>query len=436
MVPALLACVLLAATPPPLGRCAGAAADTEARARWHSVLDALKAGDGAALKQAWAALEEHPCYRLPLAETWRRPSPDDTDVDVFLDWWERGGGDWLASGWANPPNPDFTVVPPDVAKPLTREKAGGLARLLCAADAPKECGRDSAGWELRARTALEPAEGHPGDEAMKQAEEVCGAVAAKAKRDEKYRAWRRCLDEKRPRGALLPLGRLDAPKDGWLVLRGRRGHYHFCDEARAYDLATGAAWVAQSCAGLVLQQGGSVDHDATDAQRGVTVKVGRLPVDALREAAWMTMLVPHVTLNAQPRAWFVRRPPGLTPRWPDDLSTEGLGLGSFWVTSAQTHLAWSWQGNDGLRESGTLTWPNSSNAAEDHADDLWRIAEVSFAEGCAPVRPPAQLVVGGRPGVSGLDARPDSLEGAERRLLEALATHGDGCGKPSAVQKK
>ncbi|GMU63339.1 MAG: hypothetical protein AMXMBFR34_51020 [Myxococcaceae bacterium] len=431
---ALLSCALLSASPPPLGRCAPGPADTEARARWKALQGALEARDAAGVKAAWAALEEHPCYRLPFAETWRHPEPD--DVELMSQWWEHGGRDWLATGWAEPPNPDFAVVPPDVPKHLTRENAGGLARLLCPAAGPGECGRDAAGWLLRARDRLEPHEDHAGDALRKQAEEECASRAKKAKKDEQYRAWRRCLDEKRPLGVLMPLGRVDAPKDGWLVLRGRRGHYQFCDEVRVYDLATGAAWVAQSCSGLVLQQGGSVDHDATDAQRGVTVKVGRLPVDALREAAWMTLLVPHLTLNAQPWAWFVRRPPGVAPRWPDDLSGEGLGLGSFWVTSAQTQLAWSWQGHDGLRESGSLTWPDSSNAGEDHADDLWRIAEAAFAPGCAPARPPSQLVVGGRPGVWGLDAKPEALQAAERNLLEALFAHDDGCGKAPAAPKK
>lgn len=45
---------------------------------------------------------------------------------------------------------------------------------------------------------------------------------------------------------------LRAPSHGWFILRGRRGHYRFSDEVRAYDLATGAAYVARSEAALAL----------------------------------------------------------------------------------------------------------------------------------------------------------------------------------------
>ena len=33
---------------------------------------------------------------------------------------------------------------------------------------------------------------------------------------------------------------------GWLVIRGRRGHYDFCDELHAYDLDSGSMVPADS----------------------------------------------------------------------------------------------------------------------------------------------------------------------------------------------
>jgi len=386
---------------------------------------ALEAKDAAVVKATWDVMKAHACFALPFHETWRAPSTD--DVEAMAAWWERGGRDWLYSGLASSGNADFVVLPPDAPKRVTKEKAPGLARLECAADAPPGCARESAGWALRANSAFAPRVDEPGDHSRERIEAECAVEAKQAKKLEQYRAWRTCLEGKRPQGAALPLGRFRAPTDGWLVLRGRRGHYHFCDEVRAYDLATGAAWVAKNCSGLVLLPGGSVDHDATDAKRGVTVQVGRLPVEALREAAWMTLLSEHVENHVQPYAWFVRRPAWLEPRWPDDGTMHGLGLGGFWATSAQTQLAWSWQGTDGLRDSGSLTWPNSSSAGEDHADELWRIAEAAFLEGCAPARLPAQLVVAGKPGVSSLDATPSSLRAAEQSLVEALYAADAGC---------
>ena len=299
----LLSWVLLAA-PPMLGRCAPGAADTEAQGLLKSLQEALERKDAPAVKQAWSAVQAHACFRFPLAETWRAPSPD--DVEAMATWWERGGGDWLASGLSTSPNPDLTVVPPDAPKRLDPKQDQGVARLLCPDGAPASCGRESAGWALRAADALEPDEGHDAAEPRRKAEETCAAEAKKAKREEKYRAWRACLESHRPQGAQLPLGRFQAPKDGWWVLRGRRGHYQFCDELRAYDLATGAAWVVKSCSGLVLQQGGTVDHDATDAARGVQVQVGRVPLDALREAAWMTITTPPLTVAAQPSTSLIR----------------------------------------------------------------------------------------------------------------------------------
>lgn len=422
-----LVAVLLSAAPAPpmLRRCKPGPSDTQARGLLDGLDAALKAGKPPAVKTAWRAVKAHACFALPLHETFREPPED--DPEAFQVWWDRGGREWLASGLSTSANDAFAVVPPDAPRRLDPKKGAGAARLQCAKGAPDTCARETAGWALRAAAALEPDEDLHDHSARDAIEAACAAEAKKAKKVESYRAWRTCLDGQRPQGSTLPLGTFQAPADGWLVLRGRRGHYQFCDELRAYDLATGAAWVTQSCSGLVLQQGGSVDHDATDAQRGVSVKVGRLPLEALREAAWMTLLAPHVEEHVQPRGWFVRRPPGLEPAWPDDGQLGGIGMGGFWMSSAQTQLAWSWQGKDWLRDAGTLTWPDSSVAAVDYADQLWRIAEAAFLEGCAPARPPKQLIVGGKPGVSGLDATRASLDTAEKQLVDALYARGDGC---------
>ena len=68
--------------------------------------------------------------------------------------------------------------------------------------------------------------------------------------DKRYQKWHACIEELRPRQDALPLGRVRAPMRGFFVVRGRRGHYSFCDEIRAYDLASGAAYVASSCSGV------------------------------------------------------------------------------------------------------------------------------------------------------------------------------------------
>ena len=154
-----------------------------------------------------------------------------------------------------------------------------------------------------------------------------------------------CVAAHRVQRWALPLGRFRAPDRGWLVIRGRRGHYEFCDELGVYDVATGAAHRAKSCSGLHLRPGGSVDHEATNAARRPTVESGRLDVANLREAVWMIVLAPEaerVFLNAD----YFPLPKGVVPTVPEELGTTVVG-GGFWGSSSQTRLQWSWLTDDG-----------------------------------------------------------------------------------------
>ncbi len=117
-------------------------------------------------------------------------------------------------------------------------------------------------------------------------------------------------------GWALPLGRFRAPDRGWLVIRGRRGHYEFCDELRAYDVETGAAYVAKSCSGLHLRPGGSVDFEATNASRKAAVEAGRVDVANLREAVWMILLAPQAQEGYLSADYF-SLPKGMVPTPPD-----------------------------------------------------------------------------------------------------------------------
>jgi hypothetical protein len=211
-------------------------------------------------------------------------------------------------------------------------------------------------------------------------------------------------------------------------VRGRRGHYSFCDEIRAYDLATGAAYVAQSCSGLALRQDGSVDGAETDAARTAKTRVGRLDVTLLREAAWMMAL----SNEAQERVledgfgWSIPRGIELAAG-----SSRGEVFGMQWSgSSGQTQLEWQWVARGTRVSSGTLTWPQDYNdAAHDHAVKLLDIAEASFQPGCAPAplpsRVPATTKAGG---VSPIDASADSLQAAQDELSKALsATRARPC---------
>ena len=379
---------------------------------------AIESGELSAMKRAWKDIEEAACFKLALMENSRAPEFNDAAAAKW--WWDRGGDDWLRVALDR--KATYASLPPDWPPVLERE-GHPLERLICKAE-DAACGKETAGWVLRAAEAVDEPTRENDETEVKPAVVLAKCSAAANAKDpaKRYFSWRDCVELARPKTAMLPLARFEVPRDGWLVVRGRRGHYHFCDEVRMYDLATGAAYVTQSCSGLFLQTGGTVDHDATDDARKARRLVGKVPVDAIREAAWMAMLADEVKEGVQVYGWAAQMPAGMEAVMRDDglLHHSGLGL-SGWFSSAQTQLAWSWQGSDGLRASGSLTWPNSYLRGQMHAVRLLRIAEAALVEGCPPAPAPKQLVVGGKGRVSSLDASPQSLDLAEARLIEALS---------------
>jgi hypothetical protein len=94
------------------------------------------------------------------------------------------------------------------------------------------------------------------------------------------------------------------------VIHGRRGHYDFCDEIRAYDLATGAAYLAKRCDGLIrLWTGEGCDPDAGRIQ----TQAGQVVRENLREAAWMLLLAPFAGEKAVRLAHHLYVPTGSRP---------------------------------------------------------------------------------------------------------------------------
>jgi hypothetical protein len=333
-------------------------------------------------------------------------------------WWQRGGADWLYE------LPGQSVVfPPEELPALTRESApedDPLRSLLCPAG-DVECGRSTAGYRLRAEAAFlahnerENARAQA-DLARRRAE--CLPAAMRAPADERYPRWRSCVGSTLPREWVLPLGEFRAPAEGWLVVRGRRGHYQFCDRVTAFDLATGAYYTAASCSGLALRNNGSVDQSRTDAQRNGEAIAGQVPVEHLREAAWMILFMERAT-QLRSTVHTEDLPPGLERRMSDRLF--GSGVGSAWATSAQTQLSWTWVVGRDTRAQGTLTWPDSYRAGEDHAARLLEIAEAGLVAGCTRAQLPRGLPIdadGG--GVSAIDADPNARRAVELTLAERL----------------
>jgi hypothetical protein len=224
-----------------------------------------------------------------------------------------------------------------------------------------------------------------------------------------YQTWRACVESKRRMRTALPLGEFKAPESGWIVIAGRRGHYDFCDTTRAYDLETGTAFISNSCSGLVLQSGGSVNVADTNDRRKETVRAGVISVDNLREAVWM-MLFREEASEIQLTSEAVPLPSNLTP----ELTIQepngdvfGRGISS---NTGQTRLIWRWLPTGQGRFDGDLTWPGSYEAAEDHAATLLNVAEQSFVEGCPVNSLPSAASIRARQPVNRVDGPGESVD--------------------------
>jgi hypothetical protein len=366
-------------------------------------LEALKDTDPTdKVEQELRTLLGSECFRLAF-EAGRIPQPD--SAESLTGWWLGGGRAWLESYLELPrlgpvenrvPN---VVVPPDARKTLQLEahRDHPLQGLLClTGDA--ECGVATRGWKLRADSYFEahralgrregPSRLDGGSTSgPRLTSRDCAEKASTVDAGQRYEVWRTCVDSRRPKRVALPLGEFKAPAAGWLVITGRRGHYEFCDTTRAYDLSTGTAFVSDSCSDLALRNDGSVDRGATNRARVEHVRVGTLSAENIKEALWM-MLLRAEAQEVQLKAEYYPLPAGLVPRVtvrPDgEFTTSGL-----WANTAQTTLTWQWLPPAGPAFAGRLTWPDSYDAAEDHAASLLDIAERSLVERCAPASVPA-----------------------------------------------
>lgn len=384
---------------------------------WGSAVAAATPGsDPTGLVSGYEDLFQQPCARMA-SEVNR---PEMTTVLSMQQWLSAGGYSWL---WSLPSNENTLTVPPGVPAELTLESAEAddpLRSLLCSA-ADESCGRATAGWRMRAAQAFREIgrssqQNLEANIAERRAE--CLEQAKAEPEPARYAHWSRCAQHAVPQQPALPLGATSAPDRGWFVLRGRRGHYSYCEELRAYHLPTGAAYVVKDCGRIVFQP-----HSGGAGSGSV---VGRLPVEALREAAWMTLFARRVAW--QTRAATIEVPSPLTRSLPPPSGVlHGSGGGWGWGSSAQTLLSWAWVDGTETLASGTLTWPDSMYPGEDHADELWRVAEAALEPGCAPVRLPRRLALGpNRSGVSPVDATPDQRRPVETTLEARLRGLGRG----------
>ncbi|MCP3100054.1 hypothetical protein LZ198_14350 [Myxococcus sp. K15C18031901] len=413
---------------------------TAARERF-TALDARLGtlADDADAEEAFAALQEtlaSRCFALSREETEQRPKKGVLSSQLAA-WWRDGGREWAASYLElGGPGARVVVLPPEVREVLARGQVPEdhrLRTLLCAVE-DVDCARETAPWFARLDEAFLPgkrAESRiSADPSHKPMWAECEKFARKKAARWRYMAWRICVAGHTDFSYRMPLVRMRAPRDGWLVLRGRRGHYAFCDEVRAYHLGTGTAWISQSCSDLVLREDpgheGRVDAAKTDAARRPRVQTGRLPPEQLQELTWVLLLDGEAELTGRPRA--VRRPvpEGLSLEWRagEDVPfgiPGGVEGGSVWGNSGQTRITWSWFPPDRAEPlGGEFTWPESSSPEENHADHLVEALEKTFVEGC-PQRPaPLDALDFTRPTtVNHVDA-PEGVTKTQDGVLSAL----------------
>jgi hypothetical protein len=359
------------------------------------------AADPASLMKRIEELGQQTCFRIGGGL-----SADAKSGLSLRTWWEAGGHavatGVLAMGGSDPK----VWIVPDARRALTREAAPGhrLTPLLCPG-ADETCGRETDGWRLRAEAALEraarartPDDGHfrmtLSDWERERAPtfDDCEGYAGKALRRQQLARYRNCLTVAARTAIVFPIGRIRKPTEGWLVVSGRRGHYAFCDEVSAFDLATGAAYHVASCGGLDLTGGGGVDHRATDASRKPERRRGTVSLDEIREAAWMLLQLGELDEDVVTEGFGEALPKGIAVV-DDGVGTHGSFGGGHIVTSAQTSLHWRVTGVPRQLGSGRVTWPRDLNDdAEAYATELLEVAEASFSPGCPPATPPGALV--------------------------------------------
>ena len=335
------------------------------------------ANGGAALSTQVDTLLQGPCFKLadPLH------SPFDSGV-AARSWWERGGKLWLENNVAYQADREQTyVVQPSVLPTLASDLEGAskspVAPLLCPTGAAMPgataaCGQGTSGWLLRAQQALHgaSAEYHTRDTEHPpclRSREECERVALEESREARFVKYAACVDQLPPEVDALPLGRYQAPEGGWLIVRGPRATRNACDEIRAYELTTGAAYIARECS------------------RNVTTEVGRMPVDATREAMLIAFLAPFAKHYATTNAVAFKLPKEIPALADSGRQGHGRGGGISDVTS----LELAWIRKQGGQARVTLTWPHAFWPALTHAAHLLAIAESGFVPGkCAPARLP------------------------------------------------
>ncbi|APR77031.1 Hypothetical protein A7982_02378 [Minicystis rosea] len=339
----------------------------------------------------------------------------------FKAWWREHGDLFVRDALTHANALHFTPSLPKVLSFETLAAGDPLRSIVCPSDAV--CDPLAEGSILDLGREIERVAGpHVSGKSRisdNAAIEACAREKPQKPDGDPLLAYQACVSLLAFQRTVLPAGHYRSPR-GWLVLRGRRGHYDFCDEIRAYHLPTGSAYIASRCSGLVLRDNGQVDHGATGQKSRLQARTGTLSVDALRRLALLLWLEGSMVEDFQPYAEFPL-PEGIAMPEPGDGFSTGVAVGG-WASSAQTSISFTLVDGGQVLRAGAFTWPSSSDTGDQIADDLVVAAETTFQPGCPPVALPAALAQARSfGGVSALDASAASLRESAEALSQAMA---------------
>jgi hypothetical protein len=436
LLPLVVLHAALAASPAPAERryrpCPdGAPALAEARERFEALdarVSALpdEADTGPVVAGLEAVLGSR-CFELS-REEWTR-AREGVHALALKAWWREGGRAWVGSYLElGKPGARTIVLPPEVREVLVKETVAPdhwLSGLLCPV-AEEGCGAETRGWYERLEEAFQRERVRQRNTPVPWAREDCVAKALSKPRRWRYTVWRSCVSGQRRSGWDLPIARLAAPGDGWLVLRGRRGHYTFCDEVRAYHLRTGAAYISENCYGLEPAAAGEYRGvrcpDPKNPQKDF-LRAGTLAPEKVRELMWVLMLSAEADMSHQ-ESQALEVPEGFPVEWREkDVDTvEGSVVGFvFGGHSGQTRLDWNWFPPSGGALAGNFTFPDPNEPAEARANSLLREAEATFTEGCPPLPPPLEELTFSRPSAYAKPVdKPWEVDARSKARIEAL----------------
>jgi hypothetical protein len=305
------------------------------------------------------------------------------------------------------------IVPPEIVPDLAGSDAAAIAPLACAGS-DASCAR-TASYVTRAEAAFDARY----DKDRKNVLPVEACDGSQLKEDDEIK-WPHTLEDFVSCAAVetsttlrFAAPTLRAPEHGWLILRGRRGHYDWADELRAYDLATGAAYVVRHTGQIIVDNGKPHGDDAY---------TGRLAPDQVRELTFMLLarraFVPVRTWTTKatvPSGIPIALPPAGTPP-PDPEKWPHLT----WADDGQTEIAYAYV-DGAARVQGTFTWPAAADWRDTYLDELLAVAEAGLVRDCAPAKLPATSVLIGPAGsISQIDAS-RAEQDAEDHALDALA---------------